>query len=109
MPQTTAMENVAKLLNLQLQYLLTAGTHDAPLPDFIHSGCLKRTLTGEVEYDLGPDVFAKDPMETIQDSKFTSKKRKATNTVQKGQRRKVPLTSTLVKHREASKFKDTLP
>ena len=63
-----AIENVAKRLTLQLQYLLSTGTHDVPFPGFIHSGCLKRTFTGEVEYNLGPDGFAKDPIEIILDS-----------------------------------------
>ena len=66
MPPASAMVKVADLVDLQIKYLMTAGKHDAPLPNFMSSGCLRKTSTGEVEYDLGPDVFAKYPLNNIQ-------------------------------------------
>ena len=43
MPLTTAMENVAKLLNLQLQYLVTAGIH-CPIARFYPQWLLEKDL-----------------------------------------------------------------
>ena len=102
MPPASAMVKVADLVDLQIKYLMTAGKHDAPLPNFMSSGCLRKTSTGEVEYDLGPDVFAKCPLNNIQKQspiKEAAKKRRAMDTPQKGQRKKFPLTSTPVKDR----------
>ena len=93
------MSKVADLINLQIEYLETTGVHEAQLPNFMSSGCLKKTSTGEIEYDLGPDAFSACPLKAIISSpkKRTSQKRKAVQTPQKGHQRKLPLTSTPVK------------
>jgi len=97
LPPQTALSRMAELIDLQIQYLLTAGDASAPLPDFLAANCLKRTETGEVEYDFGCDSF----MTSAELSSLTpttpvkkSKKRIAQNTPQKGRRKKIPLKSS---------------
>ena len=65
MPPASSMSKVADLINLQIEYLETAEVHEAQLPNFMSSGCLKKTSTGEIEYDLGPDAFSACPLKTI--------------------------------------------
>ncbi|XP_071085902.1 uncharacterized protein [Haliotis cracherodii] len=91
MPPTSALHRLADLIQLQVEYLETAGYHDADLPDFMASSCLKITKTGEVEYDFGPEVHMN--VQDIQ-TKIKDGKRKQEDTPQKGQRRKRQLTST---------------
>lgn len=53
MPPRSAIDQLADIVNLQILYLLTAGDHAAPLPDFLAYSCLKKSTTGEIEYDFG--------------------------------------------------------
>ena len=54
MPPETVLDKMANLLDLQVQYLLTAGDSEALLPDFKSCGIFKET-EGGIEYDFGPD------------------------------------------------------
>ena len=52
----SALLQFIKLINCQIQYLLTAWKHDAPLPDFIGSGCLMKDAEGNIQYKFGSDI-----------------------------------------------------
>ena len=85
---------MAALVQLQIDYLMSAGEANAPLPDFMGTGCLKLN-NGIIQYDFGPD--AKADVSSLKHKDTTEKKRKPDDTPQKGQRRKRVLTSTPVK------------
>lgn len=93
---------------------MTVGCHEAYLPNFLSSGCLKRLSNGEVEYDLGtvtrmenvrllltiPAKQLRQKIKLSRESKSGIRKRKMEETPQKGQRRKIKkplLTSTPTK------------
>jgi hypothetical protein len=46
---------MCKLVDLQIEYLMTIGDHSAPLPDFLKPGCLVLDKDGTVRLNLGPD------------------------------------------------------
>ena len=50
------MERLAELFQLQVQYLETAGIHDAELLKFSQSRCISISEAGEVGYDFGPEA-----------------------------------------------------
>ena len=88
---------MAELINLHMQYLDTAGHHDAFLPDMSSATCLKRSATGEIEYDFGWDSFMTPYEISVMGHttpKKSAKKRGAENTPQKGRRKKIPLRSS---------------
>ena len=104
LPPKTALESMCQLLQLQIEYLLTAGTASAFLPDFLTTDCLKQSPSGEVEYNFGSESYLTSSelsqiTESIQPKTPVKKgkKRTAIGTPQKGRRRKVPLSSTPVK------------
>ena len=105
LPPHSALIAMSQLITLQIQYLLTAGHHNAPMPDFLSFGCLKENGTGEIEYNFGVDSFLTpaelailtSPCLPLTPKKKKGNKRSATQTPQKGRRRKIPLTSTPVK------------
>ena len=108
MPPSSALGRLCCLINSQLEYMSTAGCHEARLPNFIGNGGLQTNETGGIEYDFGPDANIGDveTMLTIPGENFenrirmarTVRKRRQNETPQKGQRRKnkrsQPLTST---------------
>ena len=100
LPPESVIRRVAELVQLQVDYLLTVGSHEKPQPDFLSKNCLKKT-EGKVEYDFGPDAHF-DSVESLPDmpTKEPSKAQKRSQdiTPQKGARRKQPKTSTPVKH-----------
>lgn len=107
MPPSSAVARLCCLIDSHLQYIGTAGYHDALLPDFIGNGGLQTTEGGGMEYDFGPDAYIGDvetmltiPSENFQNklrmARTVSRKRRQDETPQKGQRRKryQPATST---------------
>ena len=106
MPPPTALDKLAIHIDSLLEYYLSAGKHEAKLPDFMSAGSLKKLSTGEIEYDLGSDIFSPDINQLLAYStghlkskmKLCSKvrKRKYDETPQKGRRRKTtkPSAST---------------
>ena len=93
MPPESALERMAQLLNLQLQYMVTAGQHDAPRPDFISQDCLNKTSTGQVEYDFGGESkLSVDEISTLTGTDKTPvkqrSKRISAKTPQSGRRKK---------------------
>ncbi|KAH3856425.1 hypothetical protein DPMN_099013 [Dreissena polymorpha] len=55
LPSESAVLRLAQLMNLQIKYLETMGTHNATLPNFLQSPCLRKISAGEIEYDFGPE------------------------------------------------------
>ena len=98
MPPRSAIQRLAELIQLQIDYLLTTGKHDAKLPEFLAKNCLVKNPSGHIEYDFGEDshVSASTLTEMVMSSikTPTKKKRKAEDTPQKGLRRKLPLKSS---------------
>ena len=96
LPPQSAMERLCDIVQLQIEYLETAGIHDKPLPNFLESGILIKTEDGEVEYFFGPDAHF-DSISELPDMSLLPerKKRQRTNiTPRSGDRRKRLLTST---------------
>ncbi len=107
MPPSSALHQIALLVDYQIQYLLTAGDHAAYVPNFLEKGCLRKDSDGTVCYYLGPDAYVACPehLLKIPDAEMKRllkrarkpirRKRAADDTPQKGQRRKLkPKTST---------------
>ncbi len=90
-PPASALRKMASLIDLQVEYLLTAGDHSATLPNFLDRGCLRKTLNGQIEYDFGDDsrVTASELSSTIQQFKparvKTPRKQKKRQSVKKPQ------------------------
>ena len=47
------------LVQLQVQYLETAGHHSTCLPAFLSTSCLQKNSSGEIEYNFGPNAHFK--------------------------------------------------
>ena len=100
MPPKGALERMGNLIQLQIDYLSTAGYSSAPLPNFLASNCLKVTSTGEVEYDFGEDSYltssslSEITMSTSLHTPKKGRKRLSVDTPQKGRRKKMPLKSS---------------
>lgn len=56
LPPQSAIERLAELLQLQIEYLQTAGNHASHLPNFLGSNCLKENNSGEIVYDFGDEA-----------------------------------------------------
>ena len=50
MPPVSGLKMVAKLVQCQIDYMLTVWCHDALLPDFKSYGCIMRSNAGEIIY-----------------------------------------------------------
>ena len=48
---------MAELIQLQIDSVMTAGKHDACIPDFLAKSCLVRWPTGEIEYDFSQESY----------------------------------------------------
>ncbi|VDI60745.1 Hypothetical predicted protein [Mytilus galloprovincialis] len=57
LPPTSALDNLADLVQLQLDYFATIGLHSASLPNFISKGCLNKLQDNSIKINLGEDVF----------------------------------------------------
>lgn len=96
LPPESAVRKLAGIVQLQIEYLKTAGYHDAEMPDFLADSCIQKTSTGEIEYNFGPESH----FSSLQDLPIPRKvssvlKRQQNTTPQHGQRRKrAMLTST---------------
>ena len=56
LPPETARSYLCDLVQLQVQYLETAGNHSACLPAFLSRPCLQKNSCGEIEYNFGLDA-----------------------------------------------------
>ncbi|CAC5381591.1 unnamed protein product [Mytilus coruscus] len=86
-----------------IKYLLTAGSADTRLPNFLSDGCLKKSVSGEIEFELGEEAHVEDINSMIlvpsnvlleknlakQTRKKKTSKRKQNETPQKGRPKKV--------------------
>ena len=60
MPPMSGLKMVAKLVQCQIDYMLTVWCHESLLPDFKSYGCIMRSDAGEIIYDMGPDMHVED-------------------------------------------------
>ena len=105
LPPAGVLSRLALLVQLQLDYLCTAGDHAAEAPIFIGT-CLQKNDDGDMEYDFGPESHISNldelPTELFASATVTlrkSMKRGKNTTPQKGRRQKRPMTSTPQKQR----------
>ena len=56
LPPHTCVVRMADLTSVVIEYITTAGTHDANMPDFKKANCFKVTESGKVMYDFGQDA-----------------------------------------------------
>jgi hypothetical protein len=100
LPPISALKSFAQIIQLQVDYLMTAGNSNAALPDFLAEECLQKTSTGEVEYNFGVEshmtpsdlenlVMGQTQQQHANTNLSTKRKRTATDSPQKGKRRKV--------------------
>ena len=100
LPPESALHRLCDLLQLQVQYLETAGYHSACLPTFLSTLCLQKNSCGEIEYNFGPDAqftnFKDLPDHNLikRPTSRKNRKRQPDSTPQRGTRRKRLLTST---------------
>ena len=65
MPPLSALHSLTKLIQCQIDYLLTSWNHSAELPDFMAYGCFTKTEAGELLYDMGPETHTEDRQNLI--------------------------------------------
>jgi hypothetical protein len=100
LPPRTVLTKMASLIDLKIEYLLSVGQHDACLPNFLARGCLKKTSTGQIEYDFGVDCNISNLQlaSTLNDVNVTPKKKKKRSSVktpQGGLRKKKSRITTI--------------
>ena len=100
MPPLSAIQRLAELVDIQIQYLLTAGDHTAPLPDIAGCSCIAFDENSTV-YDFGPDVHAQTLDQLMPDfsrsnMSFMAGKpsKRAASTPQKQRKKRQPNRST---------------
>ena len=74
--------------------MLTAGDHAAPLPDFLAYSCLKKSTTGEIEYDFGNESRI-----NVTNLLNISQKRKLEETPKKKERKRKTLFASTPKQK----------
>ena len=75
LPPLSCVEQMATLTSTVIDYLLTAGQHHAPLPDFSQVKCLTVTSSGKVMYDFGPDSHQESVEQWCRSQAGTPKKK----------------------------------
>ncbi|CAC5385478.1 unnamed protein product [Mytilus coruscus] len=77
MPPKSALQQFGKLVQCQLDYFGTIGSHDASLPNFISEGCLSKLDDGSIQIDLGSETFIQDrkSLITIEENTLNEKLR----------------------------------
>ncbi|KAH3862616.1 hypothetical protein DPMN_025586 [Dreissena polymorpha] len=56
LPLASSLKRLAKLVQLQINYVEGTSTHNASLPNFLVSSCLQENNSGEIEYNFGSDA-----------------------------------------------------
>ena len=95
LPPKSAIARLANLIQLQIDYLQTAGIHECKLPNFLGTNCLKENKSGEIEYDFGDESHFQS-IKDLPSVETSARKKKRTweHTPQGGDRKKRQLTST---------------
>ena len=57
LPPDSAIQAFAQLVDLQIEYLDTVGNPEACLPNFVSKSVLRKSSTGEIEYDFGTESY----------------------------------------------------
>ena len=82
MPPQSPLEQMSKLVECQLQYLITVWKHDAELPDFLEKGCLVKR-GGKISYNYSkvddPSKMVTMTDDAIKSMMKTAKKRPRSN------------------------------
>ena len=65
LPPKSVLERVTDIISLHFQYLLTVGKHSSGLPNFLDHDCLKKTESGEIEYNFGPEARSNLPAQCL--------------------------------------------
>ena len=65
MPPEASLERLIQLINLQMEYLHSAGKHSSHLPNFLQYECLSKDKAGEVRYDFGPASSVSDVQDLL--------------------------------------------
>ena len=101
LPPKSSLLKLASLIDWQIQYLETAGRHDAKVPCSSQCSCIVVKPSGVVTYDFGPDAHITDisdfvSRETPKKPKTKRKKRPLSRvaTPQKASRKRIVLQST---------------
>lgn len=101
LPASSVLRKLSLNVICYIKYLLTAGTADTRLPNFLSDGCLTKSVSGEIEFELGEEAHVEDISSMIlvppnvlleknkQTRKKTTSKRKQNETPQKGRRKKL--------------------
>ena len=94
LPPQSAIARLAELVQLQIEYLQTAGNHSSDMPNFLGVSCLRENRSGEIVYDFGNEAHFENLAELP--SVVKKKKRSMKGTPQGGARKKrnKPMTST---------------
>ena len=76
---------MASLTSTVIEYMLTAGEHDAALPDMEKNQCFKKSSTGAIFYDFGPESFQENLVNPTSSSD-TPKKITSSGTFKRGRK-----------------------
>ena len=90
LPPESCVRRMANLTSVVIEYMMTAGTHDATLPDFEKTNCFKVTTSGKVLYDFGPDESQDEIEEWFQSLTGTPVKTTAHGTIKRGHKSALP-------------------
>lgn len=60
LPPVSVLKTLTKLIQCQIDYLLTCWNHEALMPAFLSYGCITRTDAGDLIYTMGPDMHTDD-------------------------------------------------
>ena len=113
LPPKSVIHRLGELVQLQIDYIQTAGIHEAENPSFLQSKTLKQNSSGEIEYDFGPESrfesFEELPCShQVKSQKARKRKRHVNSSPQKGTRRRHVLTSTPNPARRKQKAKPSI-
>ncbi|VDH95105.1 Hypothetical predicted protein [Mytilus galloprovincialis] len=108
MPPKTALQQLGKLVQCQLDYFETIGYHDASLPNFISRGCLSKLDDEYIQIELGSNTFIQDQKSLITIEENTLKETMPTVGQQKEQSNKTEVTGRTTEREKWQKGTDTI-
>jgi hypothetical protein len=93
LPPRSAVDRLADLVQVVLDYVQTIGQHDAEPPNFLSCRCLTTNESGEIEYNFGPECHFTS-LADLPEVQARTTKRQLDDTPQRGANRKKFLAST---------------